>query len=296
MKLVIIPAYNEEKTISKVISQIPKGFKIVVIDDGSTDNTAKVKAKVISHKKNRGVGVAFQTGVKYALKSKADIMVTIDADGQFNPKDIPKLIKPILEDEADFVTASRYGNIPKLKLWGNKQMARIISWLIKEKFSDVSCGFRAYNREALLNLNLFGEFTYTQETFLDLSFKRLRIKEVPIKVKYFKDRKSRVYKNSFNYAINALKIILRTVRDYRPLKFFGSIGLSIFTAGFILDVWMLIYYLSAGGFTPYKVIGLTGITLNIIGFLIIILALLSDMLYRIRINLERIIYYNKKNE
>jgi len=312
MKLIIIiPAYNEEDSIVKIIKDIPQSMEgidnisILVIDDGSIDNTvtsieSNTNALVISHSENKGVGAAFQTGVNYALKQRADLMVNIDADRQFNPEDIPQLIKPILNNQADFVTASRFidkefiPEMPKIKLWGNKKVACLISWLTKKKFYDVSCGFRAYNKEAILNLNLFGQFTYVQETFLDLSFKGLQIKEVPIKVKYFSKRQSRIYKGVFHYAINTLKIIFRTLRDYRPLKFFSSIGLTIFFLGLIPDIFVIIHYFQVGGFTPYKALGFTGLFLNIIGLGILFLALVTDMLYRIRMNQEKLLYYEKK--
>jgi len=116
--VVMIPAYNEEKTIGKVITEIPRKIDgvfevlVLVIDDGSTDKTAEISlghgVKVFSNSKNQGVGTTFYKGVKAALKEKADIIVNIDADGQFNSKDIPTLIEPILKGSADFVTASRF--------------------------------------------------------------------------------------------------------------------------------------------------------------------------------------------
>ncbi|MFH0820052.1 MAG: glycosyltransferase family 2 protein [bacterium] len=309
--LVTIPAYNEEENIIPVIKKIPSSLtgieqiEILVINDGSTDNTVKkvkeeTNAKIISHEKNRGVGAAFQSGINYALEGKFDIVINIDADGQFEPTDIPKLIAPILANEADLVTASRFidkeliPQMSKIKLWGNQQVACLISRLTGNKFYDVSCGFRAYNREALLNLNLFGQFTYTQEVFLDLSFKNLRIKEVPIKVKYFVQRQSRVCRSILNYAFNILKIIFKTLRDYRPLKFFGWIGLIIFFIGAILTGFIIIFYFKTGGFTPYKAVGFAGIFLDVVGLGILFLALVIDMLYRIRMNQERLLYYEKR--
>lgn len=314
MKLIIIiPAYNEEKTIIKVIKKIPlriKGVdiaKIAVINDGSTDNTVKkveltTNAEIISHSQNKGLGAAFRTGVGYALREKADLMVNIDADGQFNPLDIAQLIQPILNNQADFVSASRFikkdfiPDMPAVKLWGNRGVSLLISYLVGIKFYDVSCGFRAYNKEALLNLNLFGQFTYTQETFLDLAFKGLKIKEIPLRVQYFSERKSKIYRGAFHYAINILKIIFKTARDYQPLKFFGGIGLSVFLLGLILDVFMFVFFIQTGVFTPYKWIGLLGIFLNTIGLILLVLALVADMLYRIRVNQEKMIYNQKKQE
>ncbi len=312
MKLIIlIPAYNEEDAIGSVINKIPDDIfgidekEIVVINDGSSDNTASnskgAGAQVFSHQENKGVGIAFRTGIEQSLIRKADLVVTIDGDGQFNPSDISELIKPVIKKEADFVTASRFlkkefipFNMPKIKIWGNKIVSRIVSFLVGKKFYDVTCGFRAYSKEAILNLNLFGDFTYTQETFLDLSFKQLKIKEIPIRVQYFSDRKSRVTKSLLKYIFQVFKIILKTLRDYKPLKFFGSIGIFIFLLGIFADVYIFIYFLKTGFFTPYKFLAFIGGFLNALGVGIFILGLVADMLLRLRKNQEKLLYYQKK--
>lgn len=158
---------------------------------------------------------------------------------------------------------------------------------------DVSCGFRAYGREALLNLNLFGKFTYTQETILDLAFKGVPLVEVQVKVRYFPDRESRVAGNILRYALNAGKILVRTVRDFKPLMFFGTLGLVVFSLGALLDGGLLIHYYLTGMFSPYKAVGFAGGLLNVCGILLAGLGLLADMLDRIRINQERIIYHQR---
>jgi len=204
MKLcILIPAFNEEQTIADVIGRIPNSIEnvddifILVVDDGSSDRTVELAksagAVVISHSHNKGVGGAFATGLNTALELGADIMVNIDADGQFSPDEIPFLIAPIIANEADFVAGNRFttqnGKLVKppkmsaLKFWGNKQMSRLISMLSGQHFDDVSCGFRAYSKEAMMQLNLTGKFTYTQETFLDLANKELVIKSVPVHVR-----------------------------------------------------------------------------------------------------------------
>ena len=179
MKLVIIiPALNEEYTVGDVITAVPSQIddvdeiEIVVVDDGSTDRTKvvaeSVGAFVISHTTNHGVGAAFHTGIKTALMKGADVIVNMDADGQFNPLDIPILVQSILEGKADFVTASRFKDssmipqMPRIKIWGNKRVAQLISLLTGQKFYDVSCGFRAYSRDIALKLTLFGQFTYSE--------------------------------------------------------------------------------------------------------------------------------------
>ncbi|MFX0210220.1 MAG: glycosyltransferase family 2 protein [Candidatus Hodarchaeota archaeon] len=303
---VVVPAYNEEKLIGTVLDAMPDYVdNVIVVNDGSTDKTANIAKEkgviVITHDKNRGVGAAFRSGVAKGLELNTDIMVNIDADGQFNPRDIHKLIEPIIEGQADLVTASRFKDnrmkpeMPKIKYWGNVCMARLISFLIGQKFYDVSCGFRAYSKEALLRLNLFGKFTYTQETFLDLAFKGLTFKEIPILVKGVREHgESRVFKNLFHYGYNTLQIIFRAFRDYKPLRFFGYIAGSLLLVGFLLESLLISYYIATGSFTPYKVIGFVGGFLIGIGILVLITGFLADMLYRIRVNQEEILYQKKR--
>ena len=309
--LVAIPAYNEEEKIGEVIQNIPKEITgiseihVVVVDDGSTDNTLKIAknlgAAVIKNYYNMGVGVVFSRGLQYAVDNNFDLMVNIDGDAQFNPKDIPKLIKPIVENSADFVTASRFVNkdyfpkMPLSKFWGNKSMSFLISRLVGKKFYDVSCGFRAYSKRALLSLNLHGSFTYTQETFIDLSFKRLKIVEVPIKVKYFSSRTSKISSNLFIYGINTLKIILRTYRDYKPFSFFSFIALFFFILSVFFGSILAWTYFSRGSFSPNIWSGFVGGTFLFISVTFFVMGLSTDVLNRIRINQEKILYLLKRN-
>jgi hypothetical protein len=223
-------------------------------------------------------------------------LVTIDADGQFDPGEIDRLVAPVLSGEAGLATGCRFGpsgrpgGMPRIKYWGNLVVAALVRYVSGSGLRDVSCGFRAYSQEALLHLNLFGKFTYTQETILDLAFKGVRLAEVPVSVKYFRDRKSRVAGSILRYALNAGKILVRTVRDFKPLRFFGTLGLAVFLAGALMDGWLLAHWLQTGNFSPYKAVGFAGGLLNVCGILLAGLGLLADMLDRIRINQERIIY------
>ena len=310
MKLIIyMPALNEEEGISDVIKSLPKKIegieeiKVLVVDDGSTDDTAK-KAKdsgadVVSHNVNKGVGSAFQSAVQYALENEADILVSIDADRQFNSEQIPDIIKPILKNKADMVTGNRFENgmpqnMPKSKYWGNTQMSRLISIISGQKFRDVSCGYRAYNREALLRLNLFGAFTYTQETILDMVFKGLRVVEFPVEVKYFKERKSRVAGSIVKYAFRTSRIILTTLKDYKPMLFFGGMGGISMSIGLLFEIFLFVHYLISGAFSPYKSFGFIGLGFLIFGLLLLVVGLLADMFNRVRINQERILYELKR--
>jgi glycosyltransferase involved in cell wall biosynthesis len=309
--LVVIPAFNEEDKIGEVIQKIPGKIRgiskihTLVIDDGSTDQTARIAsdldAEVIKHHYNMGVGAAFSSGLQYALDKNFDLMVNIDGDSQFNPKDIPRLLKPILNDNFDFVTASRFidkdyfPKMPLAKLWGNKLMSILISKIISKRFYDVSCGFRAYSQKALMSLNLQGKFTYTQESFIDLSFKRLKIIEIPIRVKYFPSRNSKVASNLFKYGINTLKIITGTFRDYRPLYFFSSIAAFFFIVSIFFESILLWTYISRGTFSPNIWSGFVGAVFLFIAIIFFIVGLSTDILNRIRINQENILYLLKRD-
>ncbi|MFZ3386967.1 MAG: glycosyltransferase family 2 protein [Candidatus Hydromicrobium sp.] len=309
--LVAIPAYNEEDKIGEVIQNIPRKISgiskvhVLVIDDGSTDNTAKIAgdlgAEVTKNYFNMGYGVAFGKGLQHALDNNFDLMVSIDGDAQFDPKDIPKLIKPIIENNADLVTASRFINknyypkMPLSKFWGNKLMSIFISKLVGKKFYDVSCGFRAYSQRTLLSLNLHGKFTFSQETFIDLSFKRLKIVEIPIKVKYFPSRISKISSNLFTYGINALKIILETYRDYKPFTFFSYIALFFFIISIFFGSILLYTYVSIGSFHPNIWSGFVGGTFLFISIIFFIVGISADIIKRIRINQEEILYLLKRN-
>lgn len=311
MKLtIVIPALNEEEKIGKVLERIPKAIPridriiVMVIDDGSSDRTSEIAvgmgALVVKHGENLGLGITFQRAVDESLKLKTDIMVTIDADNQFDPGEIPKLIQPIIDEKADFVTGTRFKdpenipkNIPLVKKWGNKKLASFISFASGQKLHDVSCGFRAYGKEALLHLNLSGVFTYTQETILDLAYKRLRIAEIPITVHYFKERKSRVADSIWRYAFRSGSIILRTIKNYKPLAFFGLLGLVIFVAGLLLDIAVFYHFIKTGSFSPYKIVGFMGAFMNAIGILVMFIAILADQIDKIRINQESLLYFEK---
>lgn len=312
--LILIPALNEEQGLPAVIRAMPKKLAgideilVLVVDDGSKDQTASVAraegALVISHRQNQGVGQAFKTGLEAALGLRTDILVNIDADGQFSPDDIPALLDPILSGEADFVSGDRFTNnagkvlcpeyMSKVKFWGNQRMADLIGFLVGKRYPDVSCGFRAYSKEAMLRLNLQGRFTYTQESFLDLANKGLRIKTIPVPVRYFPDRKSRVAGSIFKYMIQTLKIILRAYRDYRPLRFFGYLGLVPVVLGLVSGVFVFVHYLLVRAFSPYIFVAFGAVYLFTLGVLLWIVGMLADMFVRIRLNQEQLLYAEKK--
>ena len=305
--LVALPALDEERTIADVIERIPRALpgvdvvEVLVVDDGSQDATGATAeaagATVIRHPARRGVGAAFHTALAHGIERAADWIVTIDADGQFDPADIPALIEPVQSGSADFATASRFldpalvPEMPALKLWGNRMMSRLISRLGGGDWKDVSCGMRCYSRRAALQLHLVGRFTYTQEVVLNLAFKGLRIVEVPVRVRGEREfGESRVASNLWRYGLRSAQIIFRAYRDYHPLRFFGGAALLLLVPAAALALFLAGHWLATGGFTPHKWAGFTSLGLVLIALLVLQVGVIGDMLSRHRIYLEEVLY------
>lgn len=307
MRLIInLPAFNEEEKIGETIKKIPRqinGFDEVlvqIIDDGSKDKTAEMSKEagadlVYSHPINRGIGVTFKTAVLKSLENQADIMVNMDADGQFDPKDIQKLVNPILSGESDMTSADRFGDhkakdIPLIKSFLNQFAAKIIGKFLNYKINDLTCGFRAYSRETMLRLNLPGNFTYTQETIIDAIGKNLKVKWIPVKVTYFKERKSRVVRSIYSYINNSFRIIIRAIRDVRPMKFFGIPGFILLLISVASLLVFLFLYLQDFKITPYRNYLLLSVTFLLVGFQFLVFALIADMIKANRKMIEDITY------
>ena len=305
--LVCIPALDEERTIADVVRGVPDAIagvadvEVLVIDDGSRDATAvraeQAGARVIRHGTTRGVGAAFHTALAEGIERGVDLVVCIDADAQFDPADIPALVAPVVEGRADFASASRFLDpalappMPRVKRWGNQLLSRLISRLAGQTFHDVSCGLRCYGRRAALQLHLLGRFTYAQEVFLNLAFKRLRIVEVPIRVRGERAfGKSRVAGSVWRYALRAARIIFRCYRDYHPLRFFGGIAAALAAPGLALGAFLWLHYALTGAFTPHEWAGFTAAVLLGLALLSLHTGIVGDMLTRHRIYLEELLY------
>ncbi|MCB9790328.1 glycosyltransferase family 2 protein [Candidatus Nomurabacteria bacterium] len=311
MKLVIfVIALNEEKTLGKVLDLMPKSIKGVdqieklVVSDGSQDKTVEIArehgARVIEGHAQKRLAYRFQQAVEECLKMGADIAVNIDADLQFNPADIPTLVDPILNHGYNFVAADRFTdpetglkrkpeNMPGGKYYANLLGAWIVGKLSGYKFNDVTCGFRAYDRKALLSLNINSKYTYTQESFQVLAVKKLNMTSMPVLVKYFPGRKSRVVTNFFQFLFGSAINIMRAFRDQAPLTFFLGLGAFPLLSGLLMIVGLGIYYLITRSFSPYKFVGFGGIYLFSLGLFLWGLGLMADMLDRSNTNQEKII-------
>ena len=290
MKIVVtIPAYNEEKTIGVLVGRIKKvmqgnryDYRILVVDDGSTDRTVKAAksggALVHSHPKNYGLAETFRTEIQKSLEMGAEVIVHIDADMQYLPEEIPKLIKEI-KNGGDLVLGSRFmGKIeymPMVNRLGNVAFSKVISQIVEMKISDAQTGFRAFTSEFAKKVAIRSDHTYTQEQIIRAAQQKYKIKEVPV---YFAKRKdkSRLISNPFLYALHAWINILRTYRDYKPLKFFGLLGAYIFFIGVLVGFYMIYIHFTSGIYGHFALLMLNVVILSV-GFQLLTFAFLADM-------------------
>ncbi len=276
-----------------------------MVADGSSDDTAAVAhaqgATVIRHRENKGLGEAFRSAVDYAIDYGYDLMVNMDGDRQFDPNDIHALIAPILHGEADFVTGTRFTqgmripNMPWIKRFGNAAMNRLVSRLCGKRFSDVSCGFRAYSRDTLLKINFHGRFTYTQESFLCFRFYGMAMREAPIHVTYFPERKSRVAGSIPKYLKKTSGILVGLMRDYYPMRFFGFLGVLFLIPAIVFGLMFLIHYLRVGYFSGYLFAGLLCAFCTLVSVLMFSFGIAMESMVRINRNENRILYQVRKS-
>lgn len=310
--LLFIPAKNEATTIASVITDSKKvvqqsfaiDLDVLVIDDGSTDDTKKLAeqngATVIRHNQSVGLGSIFKEAVQHAVAKKYDYLVTIDGDKQFNEQEIPSLLQPIFDGHAQFTSGNRFlhGNdiqhMSKTKKVGNSIVAKMVNHILNARYTDVSCGFRAYSREALLHLNLLGGYTYTQEVFLNLGFKNITIQEVPISVTYFPSRKSRIAHKIFNYGYQVLKIILSSLIYYKPMKFFGTLSMFLWLVTIPVMGILTYRYMETGLISPYKAVGILSLSGFILSLILLLVGVILYSLSRQQMSIDNILYYAKQ--
>jgi len=297
MKLVIlIPAYNEEETIKKVIEEIPKNFdsideiEILVINDGSSDNTEKIAkesgATVYSFTSNKGLAKAISYGFSKSLEHKADILIILDADNQYDSTEIPLLLKPIIENQADIILGDRQvkklEHMPTQKKIGNQMSSAVVSKLIGQKINDAQTGFRAFNK-----LHIFSGYTYTQETLLQAKYKGLKILEVPVTFRKRSD-KSRLISNIFTYAFRTISLLASTIIFYKSFKFFGILTLILLGLGVGLSIFLVNHLAETGQIRPYYPTTVLTAMLLICGAISAIMTIISSILNRQSILLEEI--------
>ena len=250
MKLVCIPAYNEEKIIGDIVKRSKLySDKVIVCDDGSTDNTAKIAresgAQVITHKKNEGYGAAIITLFDAARNEDADIMITIDGDGQHNPGQIPILISTLQENNVDVVIGSRFldntSDTPGYRKRGIKIITSAANFGADFKVSDSQSGFRAYSKRAIDSIHPTETgMTVSTEILLKISNKGLSVAEIPITVSY--DGKTST-EHPVPHGIVVLMNTLKFVSVKHPILFYGLPGITLVIIGSILGYQFLDAYL-----------------------------------------------------
>ena len=297
--LVSIPAFNEEKTIERVITtvlSIPALCEatVLVVDDGSIDETAAMSraagAVVLSHPRNLGVGRAFSSSVDFALRNSFDVMITVDADNQF-PREAVALVAESGLTTGAFTSGSRFldkigsAQVPKIKRIGNLFLASVVSYLSDRKLTDISCGLRLYPREALRFIQLRGKFTYTQESLLDIASRGLEMREVPIPVQYFKGRKSAISSNLLAYALRAGAIIWASAKTYFPAKVFLPLAAITGSLGSMLSLLFLTNFVATGKFSGFLFAGFLGGFFLALCLIFVAVSLISTSLSELRLQI-----------
>lgn len=309
MKLIIqIPCYNEESTLPLTIAEIPRQIEgvsvieLLIIDDGSTDNTVTVARHhgvhhIVRHVGNKGLARAFQTGLDACLKLGADIIVNTDGDNQYPGQQIPALIAPILHGQADMVIGDRQIQAIRHFSATKKFLQHLGSMAVRAVSSttvpDAPSGFRALSREAALRLNVLTQYTYTLETIVQAGKKNLTIAYVPV-VTGEKTRESRLMDNMWGYVRRSGATILRLYALYEPLKTFFYVSLPFLFIGSGAILRFLYYYaIDQAGIGRYVQSIIIGSTLLILGFLIFMFGMLADLVALNRRLLEENMYHLK---
>jgi len=254
MKITIgIPAFNEEENIAKIITKLKKvSNSIIVCDDGSSDMTAEIAENlgviVVKHKRNRGYGAAINTIFQKAKEIDSEILVTFDADGQHQIKDIQNVITPIQENMADLVIGSRFlkkeNNVPNYRKIGINVITRVTNASINQKLTDSQSGFRAYNNKVLQEISPSDiGMGISTEILIKASSKELRITEVPIEVLYEGDTSTH---NPVSHGTSVLISTIKFTSIEHPLKFYGIPSLVFLSLGLIFTYLAVQFYVDIG--------------------------------------------------
>ncbi|HSK15810.1 MAG TPA: glycosyltransferase family 2 protein [Gaiellaceae bacterium] len=305
MKLIIqIPCLNEAATLPTTLADLPRsvpGFDTVewlVIDDGSTDGTARVARgagvdHILRFNANKGLAVAFQAGMDACLKLGADVIVNTDADNQYCGEDVLRLVEPILARRADMVIGDRQVQSHPEFSRTKKTLQRLGSWVVRRasgtEVPDATSGFRAYTRDAALRLNVVSSFSYTLETLIQAGKSDIAVVSVPVRTNP-KTRESRLFKSTFEYVKRSVGTILRIWTMYGPLPAFLLPALIFGVVGAGLVGRFLWHYFFTPGPTGHVQSVVLGAALLIVGFMLVMLGIISDMLRANRVLTERTLH------
>lgn len=308
MKLIIqIPCYNEAQILPKTLADLPKalpGFDAVetlVVDDGSTDETAKVARDygvdhIVHLSRHLGLAQAFARGLDACLRLGADVIVNTDADNQYRAADIQRLVEPILNGEAEMVIGDRdVGSVRHFPL--HKRVlqsigSRVVSATAGLEIPDATSGFRAITREVALETMVLSNYSYTLETLIQAGARRVRVSFVPIDTNP-PERPSRLFSSIRHYLVNSTVTILRSFAMYRALRIFTVISGLMLLSGVAIGIRFLVFYFQGQGSGMIQSLILAAIFL-IVGFITFLIGLLADLVSFNRKILEEILYRVRK--
>ncbi|MGH2839904.1 MAG: glycosyltransferase [Solirubrobacteraceae bacterium] len=302
MKLIIqIPCFNEEQTLPLVLADLPRrvdGFDAVewlIIDDGSTDSTIDVaRAGGVDHivrlTNNKGLAAGFQAGLDACLKLGADVIVNTDGDNQYNAKDIPKLVARILDGKADMVVGDREVQGIEHFSRPKKLLQQLGSWVVRQASStevpDTTSGFRAYNREAAIQMAVVSKFTYTLETIIQAGKLLVAVDHVAIRTNP-KTRESRLFPSMWAYVRRNGISIFRIYSQYEPLKVFMSAAAVIGLIALIVWGRFAYFYIVAGEGKGHVQSLILGAVLFNAAMVLAALGVMGDLLAAQRTMLQR---------
>jgi glycosyltransferase involved in cell wall biosynthesis len=292
VKLIIqIPAWNEEQHLPRTLAALPAavaGFdelEVLVVDDGSDDRTAEVAAAsgatVVRLPVHRGLAVAFSTGLRHCLQQGADVIVNTDADNQYDARDIPALVAPILDGSAQLVIGDR--RVETLAHFSaTKRLLQRIGTGVVRRLSgtavrDATSGFRAFSRGAALKLHVFTHFTYTLETILQAGEAGLSVVSVPIRVTPGAGRPSRLFRSDAGYVLRSLASMARIVTLYNPLRIFLLLGAAPVGLGVALLLRFLWFYLTGDSPAGHVQSLILAVILIVIGALVWLAGIVADL-------------------
>ena len=310
MKLIIqIPCLNEAETLEIALNDLPRHIdgideiEYLIINDGSRDNTVEVARKwgvhhIVSFPQNKGLARGFMAGLDAALRQGADIIVNTDADNQYCGEDIGKLIRPILDGEAEVVIGARPIDSTEHFSPLKKKLQHLGSFVVRKAsrtdIPDAPSGFRAFSREAAMHMNVVNEYTYTLETIVQAGRNKMAITSVPIRTNP-ELRSSRLFKSMAGYIKRSMLTILRAYMMYKPLKTFTYFAVPPIVVGLMIG-FRFLFFIAAGRSGGHVQSLILACTLIIMGFLTFMIGLVADVIAANRKLLQDIQYHARRAE